>query len=1044
MSTNTIENTLHPHGAEHLDAISSEDIREHAHEKLSQLAVRNGVPDIVEERFYAEEHAQLEVGVTESSQRITTDIAASLHTAHDVLLEDSSGVETPETTREAVWQTVLGLQRQEIVEAKKRGDKETELQKLTAHLVTIELCADEDRESYGTQDVSRSQNLEPLLGLGLARDLVEASRHSYGLVVVRSSESSNEAGEVDEKYRHNSVAHIIRACSNDIELGLKQEVSLDPAEAALRDMPDEQWKARLQTLGVREAVGVAVVLANEENVDQERLAIASRRALEALDDYPGSRDQTDNSDVDSIARLAQVNAAFREGSDYEDAFSRLRSSRQVHNHYRSNYQSNFRKDKLILGLVMSGQKELAERIVTANTIEVGDPEKRGVLDWAAHSLEDTEAKEALKVLKEIVGSKRQLLSEQCSALGERLPGGRQSDGLTPEDRVRSLIGDAHDPETAIWLMSSLLSGENRPQEMSELEVYKRLSSWAIPLSWNDEVVFNVIERGHIIGLSTDQLDAISLHAQEIGGLSSAHNEEIVALAGFLENKTIQELLDSPHRQEVRNVIGRNATSLLEALEITLKSDLLVTLLEASSEPLRLKHDILMHTQQWQELKLPTGLDKNTALQVLLKRLELRHPDTEDYLEQPSAAISILAGFEMPLEIMTSLNNLQRQFIGSVLIATSLERLPSPSKEARLKEILPDDDIRQLYIQLYNAKSDNPDMSVDDLITQLMTGSAEGSDLEWLTNSEGIPAELTPSAVLGQMRQLGLEYKQTLADRKRWLKEYAGQNISTQALTNAWQARYHALKAGTADNPSDINTWARENGIRLLLERARAAGEGDQFPTDEQIETHQEFIKELVRVYAPKKVLSAFQRFLSTENAIPESAEIIKPGSTDIKVGEIGFKVEILAKNDPRGMTIGVDTGCCMTLGGASDTCIWAGYEDPRYSFLVLSDANGRVRAQSLIYVNSDSQGNDVLVFDNIEANAGTDLSVIRAAYEAASREFIANNNFSRSIKAVHIGVGYTQEELLKDLEDGEAVPTPLEGTYSDAKAQKVLLVVPSS
>ncbi len=80
------------------------------------------------------------------------------------------------------------------------------------------------------------------------------------------------------------------------------------------------------------------------------------------------------------------------------------------------------------------------------------------------------------------------------------------------------------------------------------------------------------------------------------------------------------------------------------------------------------------------------------------------------------------------------------------------------------------------------------------------------------------------------------------------------------------------------------------------------------------------------------------------------------------------------------------------------------------------------------------------MFDNIEANAGTDFTVMQQVYSNAFRQFAEQGVFGSSVSAAHIGVGYTQQEILAGLQDVQApVPTPLEGTYTDAASQKVLV-----
>ena len=79
--------------------------------------------------------------------------------------------------------------------------------------------------------------------------------------------------------------------------------------------------------------------------------------------------------------------------------------------------------------------------------------------------------------------------------------------------------------------------------------------------------------------------------------------------------------------------------------------------------------------------------------------------------------------------------------------------------------------------------------------------------------------------------------------------------------------------------------------------------------------------------------------------------------------------EILADDDPGGFTIGYDTGCCMTLGGASESCIWAGYQDPNYAFFTVRDRGDRLRAQSILYI-AEAMGKKYLVAASVQRPSG--------------------------------------------------------------------------
>ena len=1039
--TVSIPNPAYPSGMDHLEAISSQTVREHAATKLSQLATRahadSGISDL--ETFSPEEHVQTGVGVTEQVQATTTYIASSLRSAHDAIVSAAPVAEggTTEPAAEEVWQKALEIQRQSIFDAKDRHDQAEVDKQLTAHLATIELMI--DRESYedGDKQQTITSNLEPVLEHGMAVDLVGAARQSYGMVVM-----TGYTVEFDEqRYIHTSVAHVIQDCVPDIEIGLQKKVSLDPAEPPLTDMNEDEWQQSMQKTSLRQAA-IAAVIAKQADPESETTAqhidTLTRHGLMHLDMESTKRDKHgyDNIDGDSITKLLQANEKIRTG-EFDNIFTQLRIAREINSNYRNNNGNAQRKDHAVVDLIAANEIDIAAKLITSHEREAGTPEHRGQLYYTAqYNREEPEAEKIIAIIDQISSDKRQLVESRAQSLADKFAWDNSVESDITSRSIRggvdSLLARSHDPEGAISILESLLTREDGEGRLNPHNASEMIRIWSQEPDSGSEILFNTMERGASSGLDIDQLETITKFGNEVSWPRTLDGR-LVTTVEMLDNPTVKELLESPLRNETLAAVSSFGPELPATLEQIFANPLASQLLESSSDDLRLKHDILTHTQQWQDLKVPLGLDPALARDVLAKRVELRHPETGEFLEQPGIAVSILGSFEIPSELTAALLDKQRLFIISVLQAQTLDKLPSPNKEAKLREIMPDDTIRALYIDMYNAKRDSPEANANDLLTKLQAGD-EAIDLEWLSQAGELPPELTPSAVLGELRGLSGEYKQWQVDRNRWLKEYAGQTISTNSLVNAWQTRSAALQFDVADNPNAINAWARENAFRIYLEQLR--GSNSELPNAQQLEEYNEFISELSRVYTPHKTLPALQRFMGINREALKFQELISAGNTTITIDDANFDVEILSKDDPRGMTIGEDTGCCMTLGGVSEDCIWAGYEDPRYAFFVVSK-DGRVRAQSVMYVGSDSNRQEVLVFDNIETNGGTDLGIIRQVYEKASLDLIEQGLFSRRPREVHIGVGYTQQDLLKGLEDAEAVPTPL-NVYTDAKAQKLL------
>lgn len=156
-----------------------------------------------------------------------------------------------------------------------------------------------------------------------------------------------------------------------------------------------------------------------------------------------------------------------------------------------------------------------------------------------------------------------------------------------------------------------------------------------------------------------------------------------------------------------------------------------------------------------------------------------------------------------------------------------------------------------------------------------------------------------------------------------------------------------------------------------------------------------------------------------------------------------YKAEILAKDDPRGMTIGVDTGCCMTLQGASRSCIESGYRDKNAGFFALYAPKGGLAAQSYFYVNTDHP--NILVLDNIEANQGRDTNKIVEIYKQALSKYLLERfatDRTWNIDTVNLGTGYgdaVKSSVLR-LPATNPIPNNLGyRIYSDASDQRLLL-----
>ena len=182
-----------------------------------------------------------------------------------------------------------------------------------------------------------------------------------------------------------------------------------------------------------------------------------------------------------------------------------------------------------------------------------------------------------------------------------------------------------------------------------------------------------------------------------------------------------------------------------------------------------------------------------------------------------------------------------------------------------------------------------------------------------------------SSLIGDLRFIGKKRTEYIDTAQTWLSNHG--TTPRAILTYAWMNRESALADGCDDNPRAIKQWADLNTIRYSFNEMRENGSLPDNIKREDLLRYSPILAELVRHYdgvIAIKTLAKLKEKFNPDFEIP-------PMKIDLGEGWIG---EVLLKNDPRGMTIGNDTGCCMTLGGVSSSCIEAGYEKPEYGFLL--------------------------------------------------------------------------------------------------------------
>jgi len=372
----------------------------------------------------------------------------------------------------------------------------------------------------------------------------------------------------------------------------------------------------------------------------------------------------------------------------------------------------------------------------------------------------------------------------------------------------------------------------------------------------------------------------------------------------------------------------------------------------------------------------------------------------------------------------------------------------PSKPSKLKYFFFDEKSVELYSQLYKAKlggeetlqqflGDHPNLAEEPLMDRGVTD------------------------LLGHLRILTEYYRKEPGGAENWFNQYAAEPVKAIRLISAWQSRALALTYRNPDdptyriddNPNAILDFVAFNGVQILAESKIATGTTTL--TREDVRGFRGWIESIGSRYAASVTIAALEKAAQYKKEHgPYPPKIIKQGQSSVvindwttvaenaegksetKLESREFSTAILSPDDPGGFTIGYDTGCCMTLDGASENCIWAGYEDPRYSFFTVRDGGGRLRAQSILYI-VEEMGKKYLVVDNIEVNGGTDVTQVAKIYKQALLDILKKNEIE--VDAIHIGQGFVEEGILDNLPLASVTPqTPRPGTYSDASIQRVL------
>lgn len=290
----------------------------------------------------------------------------------------------------------------------------------------------------------------------------------------------------------------------------------------------------------------------------------------------------------------------------------------------------------------------------------------------------------------------------------------------------------------------------------------------------------------------------------------------------------------------------------------------------------------------------------------------------------------------------------------------------------------------------------------------------------------------------QLARTKLARQNYITDTQNWLKRHAV--APQELLTKTWGDRAFALANGENDSAKAINSWQSRFALNKMANGLNSTGvlqaEYNLTIKDVVGEESKPITTELTRRLSAIDTIKAISKLKKWERKRSEKSveSILPPANISVEIKKSNYNLEILDKKDPRGFTIGEDTYCCMTIDGASKSCIKAGYTKENCGFVAVSNSNENLVAQSFWYINPEVP--DTLVMDNIEANDGQDLAKVAEIYRQALTNYLKSHP-ELNITKVHVGTGYTDINL----SDMPIVETskPLNGIYTDAKKQRLLL-----
>jgi hypothetical protein len=478
-------------------------------------------------------------------------------------------------------------------------------------------------------------------------------------------------------------------------------------------------------------------------------------------------------------------------------------------------------------------------------------------------------------------------------------------------------------------------------------------------------------------------------------------------------------------------------------------------------------DDLHDASQWlSEFSVPpTGYDVNKIEALRASGItgqEALDAARVTYIDQSLQEELLRTLLESPLELRERLNlpakdqKVDAMFTNGankLIYRALLENLHSPHLSFETLSVSVHAMSEQFYAQEVEGKARSKDeqghgsfaefqsdfeVSLEFLEHPLDTSRPATEDAGWGSPTQA--AEYKPRSITGMVAQLqaqGNNRKAYIDDASTWLLRHA--TTPHTSLTKVWGDRPLAIAEGVQDSTASIARWQKANAFRVTVHEMERKHALPKDITAEELNSGewQNWREEIMRVQSADNAVQAIsngKRWLAKLGDRPKALPADKRG---VEIGGSQYSFEILEARDPRGFTIGEDTGCCMTIKGASRDCIKEGYRNPNAGFMVVYDPNDKVLAQSFTYVNPDQP--DTIVLDNIEANQGRDLDKVVDIYKRAWTEYLAQHP-DLGIVHVNVGTGYTDVNYAA-LPKTAPVPPLNDHIYTDDKKQRRLLSV---